>query len=226
MARECTISDHRHAVLARHLETISFIMKKDNTKEFFSRSIEETMDSIYGLALRLTRNPADAEDLVAESVARAWSAIESLDDKQRFRPWLFRILHNCFISDYRKKSVRPNETSYDESPDKNGEDEIVALMINQSDDFMHWWANPEKEFINQLLGENILKAIENLPEAFRTTVMLVNVEGLSYDEAAEVLCVPPGTIHSRMKRGRTLLQKELWDQAKEEGLILDNQLQR
>jgi RNA polymerase sigma-70 factor (ECF subfamily) len=98
------------------------------------------------------------------------------------------------------------------------------MMIKQSDDFMFWWANPEKEFINQLLGENIIKAIENLPEAFRTTVLLVNVEGLSYDEAAEILGVPSGTVHSRMKRGRTLLQKSLWEQAIEEGLIVDNKL--
>lgn len=224
MAIECTICDHEHDLLAFHLETISNIMNKDSNKEFFGRSIEETMDSLYGLALRLTRNPADAEELVAESVAKAWSAIESLDDRKRFRPWMFRILHNSFISDYRKKSIRPAEVTYDESPENNGECEIVELMIQQSNDFMHWWANPEKEFINQLLGENILNAIETLPEAFRETIILVNVEGFTYDEAAEVLNVAPGTIHSRMKRGRTLLQKALWDHACEEGLITSNEL--
>lgn len=72
-------------------------------KSWFSNNIEENMDSLFGLAMRLTRNNADAEDLVAETVAKAWSAIGSLDDRSRFRPWLFRILHNCFISEYRKK---------------------------------------------------------------------------------------------------------------------------
>jgi len=200
-------------------------MNTDDTKAFFSRSIEDTMDSLYGLALRLTRNPADAEDLVAESVAKAWSAIASLENRKHFRPWLYRILHNGFISNYRKQSVRPAETAYDENPDNKGEDEIVDLMIKQSDDFMYWWANPEKEFINQLLGESIMTAIESLPEVFRMTVMLVNVEGLSYDEAAAVLGVPPGTVRSRMKRGRTLLQKALWEQARDEGLIIDNRFQ-
>jgi len=200
-------------------------MNTDDTKEFFSRSIEDTMDSLYGLALRLTRNPADAEDLVAESVAKAWSAIATLESRKHFRPWLYRILHNGFISNYRKQSVRPAETAYDENPDDKGEDEIVGLMIKQSDDFMYWWANPEKEFINQLLGESIMTAIDSLPEVFRVTVMLVNVEGLSYDEAAAVLGVPPGTVRSRMKRGRTLLQKALWEQARDEGLIIDNSFQ-
>jgi len=200
-------------------------MNSDDTKAFFSRSIEASMDGLYGLALRLTRNPADAEDLVAESVAKAWSCIATLENRDRFRPWLYRILHNDFISNRRKQSVRPGETSYDEAPADQGEDEIVDLMIRQSDEFMYWWANPEREFINQLLGESIMEAIDSLPEVFRVTVMLVNVEGLSYDEAASVLGVPPGTVRSRMKRGRTLLQKALWEQARDEGLIADNRFQ-
>ena len=136
----------------------------------------------------------------------------------QFRPWLFRILHNCFISDYRKKSVRPAEETYDENI-SSGEDDISALMINQSDEFMYWWANPEIEFVNKLLGDSIMSAIDSLPEAFKVTVLLVNVEGLSYDDTATVLGVPPGTVRSRMKRGRTLLQKALWEQARDEGLI-------
>ena len=195
---------------------------KENTKAIFSRNIEDNLDSLYRLAYRLTGNSADAEDLVAESISKAWSAIESLKDKNRFRPWLLRILHNCFIGDYRKKSVRPLESAFDETNITQGEDEISSFMIQQPDDFMFWWANPEIEFINSLLGENIMTAINELPEIFRVTVLLVNVEGLSYDDAASVLEVPPGTVRSRMKRGRTLLQKALWQQAKDEGLIIDD----
>lgn len=191
----------------------------ENIKAWFSQGIEENMDSLYAMACRLTRNQADAEDLVAESVTKAWAAFASLEDRTRFRQWLFRILHNCFISDYRKKSIRPKETPYDELPVQEGEDEISELLIRQPNAFMHWWANPEKEFINSLLGEHILQAIDSLPDVFRTTVLLVNVEGFSYDDAADVLGVPSGTIRSRMKRGRTLLQKALWQLAIEEGLI-------
>jgi len=180
------------------------------------------MDSLYGLALRLTRNNANAEDLVAESVAKAWSALATLEDKERFRPWLFRILHNCYISEYRKKSVRPVEYGYDDIVVDGQEDDITGFLIKQPDDFLNWWGNPEREFANSLLGEDIVSAIQMLPEAFRIAVLLVNVEGLSYDEAAEVLGVPPGTIRSRMKRGRTLLQKALWQHANEAGLITDD----
>lgn len=192
---------------------------KQQIKTWFSQQVQANMDSLYSLALRLTRNSADAEDLVAESVTKAWSSLHSLDDENRFRPWIFRILHNGFISDYRKKSVRPVESCYDEAPEHDDREVISSLLIKESDEFMHWWANPEREFSNKLLGEDIMSAIESLPESFRVTILLVNVEGLSYDEAARVLDVPPGTIRSRMKRGRTLLQKSLWEHAKDAGLI-------
>ena len=188
-------------------------------KSWFSQQIKNNMDSLYSLALRFTRNTADAEDLVAESVSKAWTSIESLEDKNRFRPWMFRILHNRFISDYRKKSIRPVESSYDENSGNDDKEEISSLLIQQPNDFLDWWANPEREFSNRLLGEDIMSAIDSLPEAFRICILLVNVEGLSYDEAARVLEVPPGTIRSRMKRGRTLLQKSLWEHAKEAGLL-------
>lgn len=176
------------------------------------------MDPLYGVALRLTRNGADAEDLVAETVAKAWSAIGSLQDRSRFRPWLFRILHNHFVTDYRKKSVRPQEERVEDAFDDEGEGDVVSILDEQTDDFLKWWATPEKALYNKLLGEQIMSAIDALPQAYRVTILLVNVEGLGYDEAAEVLGVPAGTVRSRMKRGRTLLQKALWQQAMEAGL--------
>ena len=193
-----------------------------NLKEQFSRHIEELASSLYRVAFRLTGNNADAEDVVAESVVKAWTSFPNLEDKDRFKPWIFRILHNCFIDDYRKKSIRPKETPYDEHYIDYGVDEVQTIIFNESDEFVNWWGNPEREFANQLLSEQISVAIDSLPEAFRITVSLVNIEGLSYDEAAEVLGVPPGTVRSRMKRGRTLLQKALWSQAKESGLINDS----
>jgi len=193
-------------------------------KTWFSQRIEECSDSLYSVARRLTRNDADAEDLVADSVIKAWSAIGTLDDRQRFRAWLFRILHNCFISDYRKKSVRPKETVYEESTQGKESEEVASLLIRLPNEFLEWWANPEQEFANRLLGDDIVAAIERLPESFRATVVLINVEGMSYDEAAEVIGVPPGTVRSRMRRARTLLQKELWDHAQEAGLITGSTL--
>ena len=190
----------------------------DDLKAFFSRGIEENMDALYGTALRLAATGADAEDLVAECVSKAWSAIETLQDRQRFRPWVFRILHNCFISKYRRQVVRPSESAFEENDDEG----LAALLNDQSDEFLVWWANPERQFFNNMLGSAIMAAISALPDAFRTTIILVNIEGLTYDEAAEALGVPPGTIRSRMKRGRTMLQRALWEQARDAGFAAAN----
>lgn len=193
--------------------------EQESLKSFFSHGIKENMDGLYGMARRLTRNDADAEDLLAESVTKAWSAIESLEDRQRFRPWVFRILHNCFISAYRKKAVRPKEQVYEEQFMNEMGDDLTELLVQQPNEFLDWWGNPEREFANTLLREDIMAAMDDLPESYRVTILLVNVEGLSYDEAADVLEIPPGTVRSRMKRGRTLLQKALWEHGQEAGLV-------
>ena len=185
-------------------------MSSKELKAFFGAGVEQNMDALYSVALRLTRKNADAEDLVAETVAKAWGAIGNLADQDRFRPWLFRILHNTFVSDYRKKAIRPVEASFDRSDD--GEGELAALLNEQSDDFLVWWSNPERAYFNNLLGDQLLAAIDRLPDAYRSVVVLVNVEGFTYDETAQVLGIAPGTVRSRMKRGRTLLQKALWEQ--------------
>lgn len=185
-------------------------MHINDLKAFFSTGVEQNIDALYSVALRLTRKNVDAEDLVAETVAKAWGAIDTLNDQDRFRPWLFRILHNVFVSDYRKMTIRPVEASFDQGDDSD--DELASLLNEQSDDFLVWWSNPERAYFNDLLGDQLLDAIDNLPEAFRSVVVLVNVEGFTYDETAEVLGIAPGTVRSRMKRGRTLLQKSLWEQ--------------
>ena len=190
-------------------------------KEAFTRDIEACMGGLYRLANRLTGNPADAEDLVASAVIKAWEGFGSLIERRRFRAWVFRILHNCFVSDYRKKAVRPKEQAHTDVVADASQDDLSLLLNQQSDEFLLWWANPERKVASELLAEDIMHAMQSLPEAFRVTVYLVNTEGLSYDEAAEVLGVPPGTVRSRMKRGRTLLQKALWQQARDAGLITE-----
>jgi RNA polymerase sigma-70 factor (ECF subfamily) len=192
---------------------------QDEIRDFFTAGIEANMNALYSVALRLTRNSADAQDLVAEAVTRAWAAIGTLTERSLFRAWMFRILRNCFVSDCRRRAVRPVESSYHALlNDEQGGGDVASLLVEESDEFLDWWANPERHVSNELLGRQILAAIESLPEAFQATILLVNVDGLSYDEAAAVLGVPPGTVRSRMKRGRTLLQKALWQQASEAGL--------
>jgi len=194
-------------------------LTKNNIKSWFSQQISENMDSLYNVAFRLTRNSADAEDLVAESVIKAWTSLSSLEEPERFRAWIFRILHNGFISQYRKIKSRPSMTQFEDSQSNQETQEVASLLIEQPNDFLCWWANPEKEFFNNLLTEDIIAAIEQLPKEYQLTVSLINIEGLTYDEAAEVLDVSPGTIRSRMNRGRTLMQKALWQHANDAGFV-------
>jgi len=190
----------------------------ESVKTWFSETVKDNMDALYGVALRLTCNRANAEDLVAETVIKAWSAIDQLEDRRCVRSWIFRILRNEFINNYRKNSIRPTEVAFEEFGTEEF-DSIASILMEQPDEFVNWWANPEREYFNSLLGEQINEAINQLPEEFRVTILLINVEGLSYDEAAVVLGIPRGTVRSRMKRGRTLLQKALWIQARETGLV-------
>jgi len=194
-----------------------------DNKAFFGSAVQANLDALFGVALRLTGRNADAEDLVAEAIAKAWGAIGSLEDRSLFRPWAFRILRNCYISDYRKRSVRPTEAVYDELADGSVDEDVCSMLMNESDEFLSWWSNPEREFFNDVLGDRINAAMDTLPESFRVTILLVNVEGLTYDEAAEALGVPAGTVRSRMKRGRTMLQKALWAEAKDAGLVTGRQ---
>jgi RNA polymerase sigma-70 factor, ECF subfamily len=194
------------------------VVVQDDIRAFFARQVADNMDALFGVAKRLTRNTADAEDLVAESVAKAWSAVGTLADRERFRPWMFRILRNRFISDCRKRSVRPAEVHFEAMFADEGESDVASLLIEQPEEFLAWWANPEREVASHMLGESIQFALDRLPDAFRVTVLLINVDGLTYDEAAEVLGVPPGTVRSRMKRARTQLQKALWEHAADAGL--------
>lgn len=192
---------------------------RESIRREFTQRVEMQLDALYGVAMRLTRNTADAEDLVSEAVARAWSAVDSLDDWDRFRAWIFRIMRNHFLSERRKASGRPDLVPLQALGSEGDEEPLLPLLHAQPDAFLQWWADPEKAVVDRLLGERILDAMRELPEVFRLTVYLVSVDGLRYDEAAEVLGVPPGTVRSRMKRGRTLLQKALWDQAHDAGFV-------
>jgi len=188
-------------------------MNQDPDRAFFRAEIERLMDRLYGTALRLTRNPADAEDLVAETVMKAWAHFGQLADRQCFQKWLLRILANTFISNQRRS---PPENA--EPIDIEAEDCTFSLFEKMHQPFLLWWSNPEQELINKMLREDIEAAIDGMPTTFRTVLISVEVYGLSYAEAAEALGVPIGTVRSRLNRARCLLQRALWEQAKEAGV--------
>lgn len=185
-----------------------------SSREFFEQGVMAEMDGLYGAALRLTRDGGQAEELVAETVARAWAALDTLKDRACFRPWLFRILMNRFITVYRKKKSEPVMEEWD---GEEGEGENFSLFDKLHQPFLLWWGNPEQEFVTKLLREDLCHAIDALPETFRMVVMLVDVEGFSYEEAADALDVPVGTVRSRLKRARAGLQKALWQHAADIG---------
>jgi RNA polymerase sigma-70 factor, ECF subfamily len=178
------------------------------------------MEPLYNTALRLAKNPDTAEDLVAEAVSKAWAAFGDLQERDRFRAWIFRILTNTFISTYRKKKTEGEHVAYVEEPGE-GDDENFSLFESLHQPFLLWWDNPEKVFVNNLLREEIDRAIDDLSDEFKTVVMLVEVLGFSYDETAGIMDVPLGTIRSRLKRARGKLQKALWQQAMDAGIRTD-----
>lgn len=186
-------------------------------KKFFDENIGSCLDRLYNTALRLTRNPDHAEDLVAEAVMRGLENIDSLQDRDRFVHWLIRILTNCFISQYRKAESRiPHESYSEEAID---DDVPFSIFERLHQPFLLWWGTPEQEFLNNTLCEDISRALDALPDNYRVAVLLSDVEGFTYEEIAKTLDVPTGTVRSRLARGRSLLQKSLWQHALDRGLV-------
>jgi len=186
-------------------------------RDVFVSHVEGSMDRLYGTALRLTRNASDAEDLVAETVAKAWTCLETLQDPDRCLPWMLRIMTNLFISEKRTVRSRTQHESYVEEP--GDDDTPFSLFDRLHQPFLLWWGNPEQEFLDQVTKNDIEKALVDLPENFRVVVLLSDLEGLSYAEISEALDVPVGTVRSRLARARGLLQKSLWDLALDKGLV-------
>ena len=186
------------------------------SKEAFETQVLAILGPLHGVARRLTNNEADADDLVAESITRAWQARASLADAGAFRAWVFRILNNTFISERRKTLARPREELLvEESGDEEG---AFSLFERLHQPYLLWFANPEQEFLDKLLREDLDRAIAALPEHYRVVVVLADVEGLTYGEIAEALDVPVGTVRSRLARGRNALQRTLWTVARDHGL--------
>ena len=186
------------------------------SRQFFEDQVLGLLGALEGAARRLARNDADAEDLVAETVARAWRALDTLECEAAFRAWMFRILNNTFVSSLRRAGARPQTESLDAAGDGDGEVEF-SLFEQMHQPFLLWFGNPEQEFVDKLLREDIERALASLPEHYRMVVILSDVEELSYAEIGEALGVPVGTVRSRLARGRGALQKMLWQQAGERG---------
>lgn len=182
---------------------------KEATAARFERDVAPFLDSLYGAALRMTRNPTDAEDLVQEATLKAFAAFDSFIEGTNLKAWLFRILTNTYINQYRKKQRAPLQTSADELTDSQLNDVGENLGMRSA----------EAEAMARLADGEIVDAMAALPDDFRMAVYLVDVEGFSYKEAAEIMETPVGTVMSRLSRGRKQLRELLRDYAAERGFI-------
>ncbi|MGH2708269.1 MAG: sigma-70 family RNA polymerase sigma factor, partial [Actinomycetota bacterium] len=146
----------------------------DDDRLWFEHAVVGILPDLVGTARRLATNPADAEDLAAEAIAKAWLGLGSLRDRDRFRGWIFRILTNLFISGRRARKSRPEEGPL-------GEDSAEFSLFGQlHQPFLLWWSNPEQEFLDKLVREDLTRAVESLPETFRVVVVLADIQGFSY----------------------------------------------
>jgi RNA polymerase sigma-70 factor (ECF subfamily) len=173
----------------------------------------EHMPGLYSAALRMTRNPADAEDLVQETYLKAYRAYASFEEGTNLRAWLYRILTNTYINSYRAAKRRPEVTDVEDVEDLYLYKRMSGPGGSQAG------RSAEDEALDRFTDEDVKGALEELPDAFRMAVLLADVEGFSYKEIAEITEVPIGTVMSRIHRGRRALQKALHNVAETRGLV-------
>ena len=181
-------------------------------KATFTEQATPFMGPLYTAALRMTRNPSDAEDLVQETFLKAYRAFDSFKEGTNLKAWLYRILTNTFINQYRAKKRRPDQVELDDTEDFYLFRRMGGLEAADAN------RTAETEVLDALPDAEVKEALEALPEQFRMAVILADVEGFSYKEIAEILDVPIGTVMSRIHRGRKQLQKRLWEYAERNNL--------
>ncbi len=176
------------------------------------------LDNLYNIALRMTRNVKDAEDLVQEAYLKAFRFFHRFERGTNARAWILTILTNTFRTRYRKKKQEPDMVDFQAIENFCLADELVK-EITASDKSEARGAAAVTEMLKDYVSDDVIVALENVPEQFRLAVLLSDVEGFSYQEIAEILDISVGTVKSRIFRGRKILQKQLWEFARERGIL-------
>ena len=179
----------------------------------FEQDAMQFSRQLYSAAIRMTRNPSDAEDLVQETYLKAYRAYHTFTEGTNLKAWLYRILTNTFINKYRKDTRRPSQV------DLSTVEDLYLYRRIGSDESAEVSRTTEDRVLDGLVESDIKEAVEELPETFRMPVFLADLEGFSYKEIAEILDIPIGTVMSRLHRGRKAMQKRLWEFARDRGLL-------
>lgn len=177
---------------------------REQKREKLLQLCEDNFPALYRTALRMTRNQGDAEDLVQETFLKAFRSVDMFDENYNGRGWLFKILTNNYIDKYRKSKKQPQELEYSD---------VTDVFISREGEYNEnpRFENPEDEFFKKFIKQDVQKAIDDLPEYYRLPVLLIDIEGFSYQDVSTILDIPIGTIMSRLYRGRKLLRKSLMD---------------
>lgn len=175
-------------------------MEKNIKDKIFEEELMPQIDALYNFAYHLTYNEADANDLVQEAYMKAYRFISSYEVGTNAKAWLFKILKNAFINDYRKKTKRPTQVDYEE---------VINFHAEENDTNYSSYLDLREEIFQGMMGDEITIAINSLDVPFRTVILLCDVEGFKYDEISKILDVPIGTVRSRLHRARNMLKERL-----------------
>ena len=190
--------------------------EENNRRKEFEDIAMEHIDSLYSMAIRLVFNKEEAEDLVQETYLKAYRFFDTFQKGTNIKAWLFKILRNTFINKYRKTVKLPSEIFYEDVESVNSN-----LSYKQESDSAELTDTLETKYndLGNLMEDDVKHAIDSLPIEYKEAILLSDVEELSYNDIAEITNVPIGTVKSRLNRGRKLLQKSLWEYAKDRGFI-------
>lgn len=190
-------------------------MTEEEKQEVFEEEALPHLNALYNYARSISHSDQDAEDLVQETFMRAYRYFHQYTPGTNCKAWLFTILRNLYNTKYKKYKRTPDQVHYD------AEEQIYEQIVNE--DLTSVIKNPEEEFFENILPQEIVNAIEDLPEKYRSCIVLSDVEDFSYKEIAEILDVPIGTVMSRLHRARDILKKKLVNYAKEKGVIPEDE---